>query len=61
MEGYCELLKEFCKYGGNKGYNYGYWSGMAGYCYKIKKWIHAMDKCPKINSQNQPIDSVNKQ
>jgi len=43
----CPLSKTgTCKYGGNKTYNYGFISGIASYCYHIKKFIDGIDKCP---------------
>lgn len=35
-----------CKYGGNKHYNYGFCSGMANYCRKVKKWCSDLKECP---------------
>ena len=35
-----------CKYGGNKRYNYGFVSGMANYCRKVKKWCSDLKECP---------------
>jgi hypothetical protein len=35
-----------CRYGGNKRYNYGFVSGMAGYCRFSKKWVSDLPKCP---------------
>ena len=47
MKYFCKFEKDKkCKYGGNKYYNYGFFQGNAGYCYKFKKWLHDLEKCP---------------
>jgi len=52
---YCSLSKtKLCKYGGNKGYNYGFVSGSAGYCYYKKRWVSDMQLCP-LSSPNKPL------
>ena len=45
---YCPLRKELCEFGGNKRYNYGFVSGTASYCRKIKIFICDFNdrKCP---------------
>ena len=43
----CKLSDtKLCKHGGNKRYGYGYWSGTAGYCYKVKRWLYDLKECP---------------
>jgi hypothetical protein len=42
-----------CKYGGNKRYNYGFLSGTAGYCRKIKCWVVNIKVCPIITGVNK--------
>lgn len=43
----CPLNKNGCKYGGNKAYSYGFSSGTASYCRKVKKFVCDLEeKCP---------------
>jgi hypothetical protein len=42
-----------CIYGGNKRYNYGFFSGTAGYCRKLKCWVVDIKTCPKIIEVNK--------
>jgi len=44
---------KLCNYGGNKRYNYGFLSGTAEYCRKIKCWIVDIKDCPKIAEVNK--------
>ena len=47
-EGYCDLMKKLCVHGGTKRFNFGFFQGTSGYCYKIGKWTHDMGKCPLV-------------
>ncbi|KKK97355.1 hypothetical protein LCGC14_2653580 [marine sediment metagenome] len=44
----------FCKYGGNKSYDYGFVSGTASYCKKAKKWVADLEKCP-LSTISAPV------
>ena len=46
MQVLCELTDKLCNYCTNKSYNYGFFSGRAGYCKEIKKWIGDITECP---------------
>jgi len=50
----CPKNKEGCKHGGNKVFNYGFMSGTASYCRKVKKWCSDLAECPlKSTLQSQ--------
>jgi len=43
----------YCRYGGNKRYNYGFLQGTAEYCRKDKKWVSDLKKCPLIEESRK--------
>ena len=43
----CKLARDgYCEHGGNKKYNYGFVSGIAGFCRLSKKWVDDLKECP---------------
>jgi hypothetical protein len=65
-EYHCKLSNDgFCRYGGNKPYNYGFTNGSAGYCYKSRKWISDMRECPLVElrefCENKETETENEQ
>lgn len=50
----------FCKYGGNKHYNYGFTSGTASYCRKAKRWVCDLTECPLGIKAGEIIKGVEK-
>jgi len=51
-------LTGWCKYGGNKLYNYGFVRGMSSYCRKKKKWTCDLEKCPKEITDQSPEGEI---
>ena len=51
---WCDLIKDSCRHGGTKYFNYGFVQGTAGYCYLARRWVtqttalcNTLKECPK--------------
>ena len=53
---YCHYMKKPCQFGGNKSFNYGFYSGTSSYCYKVSKFTHDLKQCPEVSQESKEAE-----
>ena len=56
----CGMAKDkVCEFAGGRRFNYGFMSGIAGYCRKSKRFVFALKSCPLETAPNTACTPTN--